>query len=206
MFAWRALQWCAAHYILETALGNSRATQYVVLVTAPLQTWYFALALANGSDDLFFTTSPHHVRACNECLAVLVYEVFLYVRHGKKWIFWLHHLIATTFCTLALTTTIGQHVIAWAGICECTGLFLAVHLLNVERLKLVNGILLWITFLTFRILNLGVLTARVAWEVSGGGPHHPFWVRLLPCVCLVGWMMNVHWFSILHARVMAHLQ
>lgn len=199
---WRALQWSSVHLFLEAGLSDHVATQLVVLMTTALQSVQCAAALVVPPRDeaLFRITSTYHSRAIEERIAILLYELLLHARRRSRAAFWIQNMIVLSTYIAAHTFEVGHHVIVAVGVCECTRLFGAVHLL---RKGLVSRSILgalWVCFLTTRVLGLGCL-CFCALDAVVRDESLSMGARMVPVALFVLWGVNVSWFVTLHARV-----
>ena len=107
-----------------------------------------------------------HATAIDVAVGFHLYEVMLYVLHGKKLVFWVHHLLALGALVTSRLTEQQMQIIAWQYSCEITGVPLAAVLIMQQDPNLkasaaytVAGALLWVSWLLARVLSLLACTA-----------------------------------------------
>lgn len=145
--------------------------QHVVAVpAAALMGVAYMLALlraGTGVEARNFEASRAHW--CGMCvnLGVSLYEMVLYVAHGKPLVVWLHHVAVSSALTSVLITGQQAHYIAWIGLAELSNIPLAAVMLmqaadrRAHPLYTVAGAALWLSFLCVRVGSLGWAVVRL---------------------------------------------
>lgn len=119
-----------------------------------------------------FETTPTHTLGISINIGLCVYEIVLYVAHGKPVQFWAHHVLS--LCALGSGVVTGHmcQLLAWEGLVELTNIPLCTVTLmqNVPRLKasgayVVAGASLWLAFLALRVVSLGWCAATIAHDL-----------------------------------------
>jgi len=139
-------------------------------------------------------------------LAYCTYDLFLYVIIGKRYEFWIHHIIVI-YCYGATLACDKMHFYAaWIGMVEGSNPSLCAHII-LERIgyplshpiTLVNGAGLWICFLVLRVALipqwLHQLYADVTTNYEGSwGVVHPGLSYSVVPAGIVIWALSLFWF------------
>ena len=124
-----------------------------------------------AASRVFGKFTDEAVLAMHLNFAMVLYECFLYALLGKSLDLWAHHVLGIILLTLTLRSGQCGIYLAWAGISEGTSVNLSLRNLLLEsgmkksRIYVVNGLLLWLSFLVLRVLNLAVLSWRIMRDV-----------------------------------------
>jgi hypothetical protein len=89
-----------------------------------------------------------------------LYEEALYLYYGRELIFHFHHVLVVVMFSSILYYPHLIFFVCWAATVEATGLFVNYFLidrkLNPKRTNIMAGVLMWLSFLIFRIISLPV--------------------------------------------------
>lgn len=155
-----------------------------------------------------FGTTHMHATAMDVAIGFHIYEVCLYVLHGKKLVFWVHHLLALGAIVTSRLTEQQMQIIAWQYSCEVTGVPLAAVLLMQQDPALkastaytVAGAVLWVTWLFARVISLLACTAFFGHDLFYALPaigrlDDLHWIHkylALPSTVII-WGMSLVWF------------
>jgi len=132
-----------------------------------------------------------------------IYETVIYIWAGKPIEFFVHHAVVLLNFGLSLYTGQMQFFACWDGLVEITNLSCCV--LEVQRLQkykgvwyTVNGAMLWILFLAFRVINLPLWMHTFTADIAAA-PHFFAAVNpvlkysVLPSTFFV-WALSCFWF------------
>ena len=159
-----------AQSAVNLGLTGTLALLYAsVLITE--STSYSLLGDEGAASRVFGKFTDEAVLAMHLNFAMVLYECFLYALLGKSLDLWAHHVLGIILLTLTLRSGQCGIYLAWAGISEGTSVNLSLRNLLLEsgmkksRIYVVNGLLLWLSFLVLRVLNLAVLSWRIMRDV-----------------------------------------
>ena len=150
-------------------------------------------------------------------LALVLYETSLYLYFGKTLAEFAHHVLGVVVVSLSLRSGHLGYFVAWAGLAEFTNVPLSVlYVMNTANLKdhplyVPNGILLWMGFLTTRIISLAVCAWRLSRDLFVTLPALSKLEQLDPALRylllpsnLFLWALSVMWFrKITHGMLKA---
>ena len=186
------------------------AQSAVSVIAAPLQGGLYFLAALSGGGSMtarLVSSSAMHKLGLEVNLAVTLYETGLYIVYGKGAEFWAHHVLGLWVLGFALASGQLHQIVAWAGTAEVTGLPLALLDLfktfgvNGGPAFVANGALLWLGFLTTRVVSLPICATFLARDLLDARASG-LWASLsaelryimVPAVLFI-WGLSSFWFS-----------
>ena len=157
-------------------------------------------------------------------LGSTVYEMGVYLVYGKSWVYTAHHLIVLYAYGLAIHYGTMHFWGAWDGLTELTNIFICILklclLLDRGRgtvLEVVNGSLLYVTYVACRLVSLPCWLALFAHDLyshpeltwRAGGAHeiaHKLMCMSFPVCTLAVWLLSCAWFVQIHRGMMKALR
>lgn len=140
-------------------------------------------------------------------LAMVLYETVFYVKYGKSLDLWIHHILGVFILVITLRTEQCGAYLAWAGTAEGTTVFLGVRTflmqagMQASPLYVVNGVLLWLSFLLLRVVSLFVCSWRLMVDMYHGiqppsdiTERYEAFHTLMLLSCLFIWALSTWWF------------
>mmetsp|Transcript_11865 Transcript_11865/g.16431 ORF Transcript_11865/g.16431 Transcript_11865/m.16431 type:complete len:336 (+) Transcript_11865:2-1009(+) len=173
------------------------------------------LSLSEGLQNRFFGYSQDFIYGAYLHAAFSIYEMIIYCIVGKKYVFYLHHVLVFLLYGSGVVMGTLYFYLAWAGLVEVTNVFLSsLSILGRMDLKsnplyLSAGVGLYVSYVLSRLISLPAALGCLFYDAFTGPAPVVNQIRGFvvfgTAVCLVIISMSAFWFLKIHAGLMKHL-